>query len=609
MSELIFNVRGIFDASTRSGCLQQHGCSAYRIPPYQRGYKWGAETNQPVERLLSDLTKAWQDDAKEYLLQAITVKKVPEGDSHAVLEVIDGQQRLTTLFILLRTLNNQLNNPSAPNIAKDKLLYAIRHENQSLDMLVTSTITSVEGSLTDYDTLKTNLEVAKESRQDNYYLKCAVLRCIHHLQVESKNQVFKSELELSNFRTFVLENVKLMVNAVEPHISGEVIFGNLNTNRVALTETELIKGLLLTRVAREPTTQSTPSYRETLELRIQLGQKWDELHHWANIPEHRSLYFPSYKDGITGLLELAAMQMPDPYNPSKVSKNEENPLFEFFLQLPKIEPVFRLLSSTHARLQNWFTDDSTYNLIGYCLMKYNGFDRQEFLIDCLKCKTHTNFHRKLRKRRRSMLLGGVLPNESGKIDISHLRYEDYNQQITHILLALSAFQSEREGRFNFHAYQGENWSLEHIFPQTPFGKNAELTSEQEQAALEILTQNEGGILSENTKAMIKVRGIPRDKQERDEINALLASEPLLHQIGNLCLLSSSDNSSMGCQMFSGKRRVIRDRIARGSFVPRHTYEVFSKMIVGEDDSLDVWSKQDIDSHQTEIQKRLNQLIK
>ena len=58
MSELIYNVHEIFDSNTKRGCLQQHGCSAYRIPLFQRGYKWGSEINQPVERLLSDLKQA-----------------------------------------------------------------------------------------------------------------------------------------------------------------------------------------------------------------------------------------------------------------------------------------------------------------------------------------------------------------------------------------------------------------------------------------------------------------------------------------------------------------------------------------------------------------------
>lgn len=612
MSELLFNVRGIFDANTRKGCLTQYGCRAYRIPPYQRGYKWRSEDNWHVERLLSDLTQAWQSHAKEYLLQAITVKKVSDGGHGGVLEVIDGQQRLTTLFILLRTLNHRLSNADDPNVAEGKLHYAIRHEALSLDDLVASVIDSVGDSTADFSTLKDEQGVAQESRQDGYYLKCAVLRCLHALRIDPSSPDFPSEQELSKFRAFVLEDVKLMVNAVEPHVSGEVIFGNLNSNRIALTETELIKGLLLTRVAREPVAARSRRYRETLELRIQLGRKWDELHRWANTAELRVLYFPTYKDGITGLLELVARQMPEPFKPTD-PQVEEHPLFEYLLRKTRIEPVFRLLSHTQARLQDWYTDEETYHLLGYSLMNRIESERLPFLEKCLKCETNSEFLAGLRQQRRNFLRGPKVPfemkSETGEVDVSQLRYEGNSKQILRILLAVSVFHEERGGRFNFHAFQEEKWSLEHIFPQSPFGKGANLSANQLNAALDILTRNEGEILPPAIAEEIARRGIPRDVDERNVIDRLLMSEPLLHQVGNLCLLSSGDNSAMGCGMFNEKRKVIRDRIARGSFVPRHTYEVFSRMIVGEEGRLDVWSKFDIQNHQAEIQKRLNFLMK
>lgn len=612
MSELIFNIRGIFDASTRRGCLQQHGCSAYRIPPYQRGYKWGSEPNQPVERLLSDLTQAWQSRAGEYLLQAITVKKISSAEGGEVLEVIDGQQRLTTLFILRHTLNHRLHDPVDSNVAKGKLQYAIRHEDQSLDDLVASVIGVTGDSNEDFDKLKSDHAVEQESRQDDYYLKCAVLRCIHSLQIGSGNPIFVTEQDLSDFRIFVLEKVKLMVNAVESHVSGEVIFGNLNTNRVVLTETELIKGLLLTRVAREPAPTQSRRYREILELRIRLGRKWDELRQWADDAALRSLYFPAHKEGITGLLELVAGQMSEPFKRPSETPPTGHPLFEYFLRQTHMEPVFHLLSDTHARLQDWYEDEKTYHLLGFCLMRRNASERLRFLVACLKCGTNSGLLEGLRQQRASLLMGRTMPFGSAggtsDLDVSQLRYGEGNSQIERILLALSVFQGEKEGRFNFHAFQKERWSLEHIFPQSPFGKNAHLSLKQQQAALDVLTRNEGGILSDETVETIARRGLPHSEDEKDEIHHLLKTEPLLDQVGNLCLLSSGDNSAMGCGMFDEKREVIRRRIARGSFVPRHTYEVFSRMIVGEDGSLDLWTKQDIQKHQAEIQNRINRLM-
>ncbi len=610
MSDLIFNVASIFDAETRQGCLQQYNSQAYRIPPYQRGYKWGSGKEEPVERLLSDLTKAWNTNAKEYLLQAITIKKAGLNGEGQVLEVIDGQQRLTTLYILLCTLRYKLNKTNKNGTLDQKLRYSIRHEDYSLEKLIHDTLIQTVGIEPVFDSLMTELNIDDELHQDAYYLKAAILRCFHHVQTGLENSEFTNATELEEFHGFVCKDVKLMVNAVEPYISGEVIFGNLNSNRVPLTETELIKGLLLTRVARESAADAPHSYRETLEMRIQLGQKWDELHHWANHLEYKSLFFPAHTDGITGLLEMVAMQMTPRYTLS--AKSGKNPLFEFFLQQSSIEPVFRLLSATHARLQDWYADIKTYNLLGYCLMKGNHSARQSFLVQCLNCKTHPEFEQKLKQARKAML--GLESSDTeekslGEI-ISSLRYGEHDSLITNCLLAVSIFQdASDEPRFNFHAYQSEKWSLEHIFPQSPFGKGANLTNEQKKEALEILSKNKGELLSTDT--MKEMKGLADSSMDDDalqEIDDRLKHVSILHQIGNMCLLSSSDNASVGCGMFNVKRKKIRDRIAQGSFVPRHTYEVFSKMIVGEEGGLDIWSALDIEKHQEQLQARLQKIL-
>ena len=70
--------------------------SFYAVPDYQREYVW--ETEQ-VEQLLTDLREEMGDgaapDAPEYFIGSIVVCPGPDG----VLDLIDGQQRMTTLYI------------------------------------------------------------------------------------------------------------------------------------------------------------------------------------------------------------------------------------------------------------------------------------------------------------------------------------------------------------------------------------------------------------------------------------------------------------------------------------------------------------------------------
>lgn len=126
MKELIFNIENIFNSHNQNGCLTQYGCSYYHIPAYQRGYKWASTKNGAVSILLNDLWNAYvsyeNQESKEYYLQYITVKKIAL-ENISCLEVIDGQQRLTTLSIILAVLSAQL---ELENISFKKLDYAIR---------------------------------------------------------------------------------------------------------------------------------------------------------------------------------------------------------------------------------------------------------------------------------------------------------------------------------------------------------------------------------------------------------------------------------------------------------------------------------------------------
>lgn len=88
----------------------------YIIPIYQRDYAWIKEDR---EALVEDFEKL---DCTDYFLGSLIVKK---QDDEAY-EVVDGQQRLTTLFMLLSILNN---NTSAIKIGKDSLKFEARQKS------------------------------------------------------------------------------------------------------------------------------------------------------------------------------------------------------------------------------------------------------------------------------------------------------------------------------------------------------------------------------------------------------------------------------------------------------------------------------------------------
>src|SRR4051812_18522377 len=71
----------------------------YVVPDYQREYVW---TDKEVQQLLDDINE--QVDAGSASEYFIGIVLVSPGSSDSAYEVIDGQQRLTTLFLLLCAL-------------------------------------------------------------------------------------------------------------------------------------------------------------------------------------------------------------------------------------------------------------------------------------------------------------------------------------------------------------------------------------------------------------------------------------------------------------------------------------------------------------------------
>ena len=125
----------------------------YEVPIYQRNYAWGSDQ---IEQLIEDI-KSTDDD---YFLGNLIVN---QKDNNAY-EVIDGQQRLTTLFLLERYLGIAIANDALRFEARDKsnrTLAALPNTNQLTDELLSSEIKEGYKIIDDYFE-KTGLSSDKE---------------------------------------------------------------------------------------------------------------------------------------------------------------------------------------------------------------------------------------------------------------------------------------------------------------------------------------------------------------------------------------------------------------------------------------------------------------
>jgi uncharacterized protein with ParB-like and HNH nuclease domain len=136
----------------------------YIVPIYQRNYAWGVSE---IEQLIEDIDSSIGDSNKNYFLGNLIVN---QRDNN-VYEVIDGQQRLTTLFLLESYLGM--------NFAKDGLRFEAREKsNRTLNMLS-------KGNKNELIEELASVEILKGYQIIDSYFKSNNMRLLHN----SKNQV------------------------------------------------------------------------------------------------------------------------------------------------------------------------------------------------------------------------------------------------------------------------------------------------------------------------------------------------------------------------------------------------------------------------------------
>ena len=596
MTGLVFSIENIFSTDFDNGCLGQNEVNKFFIAPYQRGYKWASDTkNSPVPLLMQDLNDAFDayksnNKKGEYYLQYITVKKNDRGN---YLEVIDGQQRLTTLSLLFSCLSL---NKNCPNITLKKLSYAIRENvNNFLEQFIFNSEKLTELVNITWNKNGILIDGKEYNEQDIFYLFHAVKKI---------NELLPKN-EIPDFYKYVKENVNIIVNLVEPHITSEKVFRNLNSNKVELTNTDLIKGLLLTKTARNK--EENIRFKELMEYRATMGRQWDEISSWIRGKEISSFYFSSaIEDAMHKLVELLAIKNNFKQDNNATDDNKYD-LFNFFQSKIKkgeksAKEFFIELKLLFAVLKEWFFDDEIYNLLGFLFFaKGTPFSRIE-IIKYFELN-RTDLKNELNKKVKE-----ILPKND---TISNLAYGDDDDEIHRLLLSLSVFPSNTDStRFDFFKFQN-NWSLEHIFPQNPDEWPDEL-GEKDIDLIMSLVENKKFeftkfITEERTKKDVKTVYAGLKKKLKNSKCSLLPIEKEmifymirtkeLNSIGNMALLSSSDNSSNSNGMFDFKRQNIVKRVSEGSFVPKHTYDVFSKLLSKKmKPDLTVWTEEDIKAH-------------
>lgn len=528
------------------------------VPSYQRGYRWGTSE---VTRLLDDVYNLLganetnrMRDAKNYCLQPIVVKNL--GDNQ--FELIDGQQRLTTLFLIYKFMGYP------PN-------FSLNYERS------TKSATFLE-----------NIDLALEEDNIDFWFMAQAYKTI---KLWFENKILDNATNLRtvsrDFENLFAYNVQIIWYEVDAGEDSNALFMRLNIGKIPLTSAELVKAMFLSR------DNPQMDKRRQDEIALQWDNIEKELH-------NDSLWFfltnnTSYQTRIDLVLDLAAGK-----------KGNHKDKYATFFHFDKhkrdgedLNKIWEEIVRDFLLLKDWREHHEFYHKIGYLIA--SGYKNLADIYKVSKGKTKREFSAQLDK-----LIRASIKLEGGE-NYSDWTYDKDADKIRRLLLLFNVESVQRNAEksqwFPFDQYKFGAWSLEHIHAVNSqgIGTNQEQWRkwlELHKDSLENFPDENANLLAEIDRLLnLKTIDGRRFQALRDKIIAKLSSDDLSNEpddsIANLSLLKCEDNSALGNSVFDVKRNEIIRLDKAGAFIPFCTKMAFLKYYTrSEKNQIHYWSTND-----------------
>lgn len=633
----------------------------YYIPEYQRGYRW--EETQVLD-LLQDLYAFFIGDTKGqfYCLQPIVVKE-KQMNNELWYEVIDGQQRLTTIRIIMQ-IYDQLNSNMFTTIShKYTIMYATRPDMVDIFESI-KIVPPTASSPATIDKIP-----SKWSHMiDSVYIYNAAKTVLKWFMEDlSRVGVFSQYFyQTADSGTKSVQVVWYETNEEkEPHD----IFNRMNSLKVELSCSELIRSLFLSKTTKFDL-GSLDGFSDSLREEIQkerftnkqtsINEKWDELEQQMKDKDFQS-FLTKRSDTGRNSIGLLFDLISGKYASDKAAKCE-------FLQLRKDDELYTYLYfkklidkdndawntwervlSVFDKLQYWYHDRDLYHRIGFLNAIASPGTEDDVICSLLNSKIKRSV---LKEQHMVNLIKDAmtLPKDKGTnlpiVSLEQLRYDVsthykyikkllllYNVETTRLQKEGNFFSFDRF-RYNYKMVNGKEeradktWTLEHIHAQNSdclpekkkdswyewivWNKEAlkkmslgspELTQEQKNI-IEALELDEP-ICRSKTYGYDKIKALFDDVARfYDLLDAKADKAVAVHQLSNMTLLDLGQNAMVGKSPFEVKRQLICNEISSNKYYPICTQKVFLKMYDQEKLQIHSWGQRDRILYYEDIKKKL-----
>ena len=525
----------------------------FYVESYQRGYRWSEDE---ITRLLNDI---YDNGQENYCLQPVVVRRRGEN----IYELIDGQQRLTTLYLIYKYI-------SAVNpFYNDYPTFSIDYETREHSRDFLENIENIDFSM-------------RDENIDFYFIANAYETISRWFQEDRRRT------RLTNFFTYLAENVKIIWYEVGEDEDAAALFTRLNIGKIPLTSAELVKAMFLSEININI---NNDNFRHERQLEISL--QWDnierELHNnslWYFLTNNNK----NYQTRIDLILDLF----------SKKPAGSRDDYYTFFnindlSKSKSLKDIWLEIQHTFLILKDWYEEPELYHKIGYLIA--SGSKTLQEIYETSHGKTKSEFKKLLDEDIKSSI----------KFDKSYseLTYGNNYKNITSLLLLFNVLSVlTREQRFDFEQFKNNNWSLEHIHAQQ--SKNLRTQAawkswlELHIPSVQSVDKNKNLDLINAMQAAINNPKLDGSEFENlhSQVIAVLSAEGInseedLDSISNLALLKFENNAALNNSTFDVKRNKIIELDKNGQYIPFCTKMAFLKYYTPSDgNQIHFWGQAD-----------------